>query len=1288
MRSSPSHQCWISLWFVHFLSVLVVPAHAGNLFFDFVYEPSFDTNAGSNAAAGRSDFEYVGAYLSSTLRSSVPWDVTLTMRVSGTVDTAATYLGRGGASQFFGDSGTFLKASSQLLAQAGVNRIAGGGPVAGVLMNFKPSASYGYGGVVANNQIDFRSVALHELVHGLGFQGFITATGSSQSGSYSDFDRFLWGWDGTQYRRLISNSLTPLTNSADAVVNSTNRVLFFGPNVSVFTNGSGTPMYTPSVFAPGSSLYHVDEGTDPLYYQASFGPEEIALTGLNKAILQDLGYSVATHQIAWSGTGSTNAWSDSTNWIDGVRPMANDNFSLGSGVAPSSTVDLDVSGTASSLTIEAANSFSVSSLTGKTLTLTGGVVARMPSASGTQVLAAGIAVASGTALWDVNGTGRLVVSGGISGTGISRALLKTGSATLELGGTSSFPNGTTVRAGTLEVSGGSLQHTTSNFVVGDQTGDVGTLAISGGRVSSLDARIGLSAGSAGSAVVSSGTWSQVADLIVGFSGLGTVSMTGGSVSTGSTAYLGYSVGSSGGVSVAGGNLTSTNHMYVGLSGSGSLAVSGGRVTNLDGRLGWNAGSTGIATVSSGTWGLNGDLVVGYSGVGTVSVTGGSISTGSTAFFGYLAGGFGGASVSGGSLVSTGDMYVGRSGSGALTIAGGRVQSASVWAGTNPTGFGAVAVQSGTLSPSGALLIGYSGGGSVTMSGGAITPGSAAYFGYNAGSSGSATISGGTFAGSADLILGFSGTGSMRISGGSVTAVNTFLGNNAGSVGSMIVSGGTFSSTTNNTAVGFSGRGSLTVDAAGTFVVAAGTGQLFVAYSAGSSGTLSLGAGGSPGVVNAASIAGGSGSAAVVFNHASSGYAFTPRLTGAMSVSHVGVGTTILSSNNSFSGPIAVTAGTLQFAKTVAMYQGGTASWTAANLTTGSGATMAVNVGGVGEFASSNLDLLKGLGTGSSGFAAGSFLGLDTSNAPGGMFTYSSSISNPNGGINRFGVAKLGAGTLVLSGSNTFTGGIRANGGTLRAGVANAFGTGTVTLASGTLDLSNLIITNPISNTGGVVVNAAAYAGTQQVSGSVSFTGTVGGTVNVSASGELKGSGVVFNGPVTLASGAQHSPGNSPGIQTFNSGLSYSTGSILNWELIANSGTGAGTNYDFLSVTGGSLSVASGALLNLIFSGSGSAVSWSDPFWNADRSWTIIDALAATSSTGDFTLGTISNDSLGRSLNSIREYAGFALDQSGNNVVLTFTAVPEPSSYVLALMGLGISGWAMRRRKSHRARRAA
>ena len=189
-------------------------------------------------------------------------------------------------------------------------------------------------------------------------------------------------------------------------------------------------------------------------------------------------------------------------------------------------------------------------------------------------------------------------------------------------------------------------------------------------------------------------------------------------------------------------------------------------------------------------------------------------------------------------------------------------------------------------------------------------------------------------------------------------------------------------------------------------------------------------------------------------------------------------------------------------------------------------------------------------------------------------------------------------------------------------------------------------------------------------------------VSVNENGELKGSNTTFTGPVLIESEGQHSPGSSPGTQTFEDGLSYAAGSMLNWELIANSVGGAGTSYDFMSLTGGSLLVEDGAIMNLAFSGNGSTVKWSNGFWDAEHSWIVIDALAAIDSTGNFTLGVIGDDALGQSLMSVRPTAGFAIENSTNNIVLSYSpvAVPEPSTYAMALAGLGcISYAAMRRR---------
>ena len=118
----------------------------------------------------------------------------------------------------------------------------------------------------------------------------------------------------------------------------------------------------------------------------------------------------------------------------------------------------------------------------------------------------------------------------------------------------------------------------------------------------------------------------------------------------------------------------------------------------------------------------------------------------------------------------------------------------------------------------------------------------------------------------------------------------------------------------------------------------------------------------------------------------------------------------------------------------------------------SGETAAFHVGGTGEFTAANIDTLKAVGTSTGGFRTGSTIGLDTTNAAGGNFTYTSTIANPNAGANVLGLAKLGGNTLTLTRASTYTGGTTVNAGTLLANntTGSATGTGAVSVGNGLL----------------------------------------------------------------------------------------------------------------------------------------------------------------------------------------------------------------------------------------------
>ena len=306
-------------------------------------------------------------------------------------------------------------------------------------------------------------------------------------------------------------------------------------------------------------------------------------------------------------------------------------------------------------------------------------------------------------------------------------------------------------------------------------------------------------------------------------------------------------------------------------------------------------------------------------------------------------------------------------------------------------------------------------------------------------------------------------------------------------------------------------------------------------------------------------------------------------------------------------------------------------------------------------------------------------------------TGTGSYAGPIGTAGKANIAlvKDGSGSMTLSGANAYSAGTTIAGGTLIAGGASAFGTGAVTVGNGAiLDLAALAVANTLANNGGTIRNAEGFSGTQTVAGTSSYTGFVGGTLNVAANGVIKGDGVTFTGPVTLGSGAIHSPGNSPGLQSFTGGLSYAAGSTLRWELAANTSAPAdrGILYDAIDVPLGVVTIDTDSVLALVFDGGGSTVDWTDAFWSAPQSWLVIDATSADGSTGLFTLGAPGPDSQGAGLADIRPGAAFRVSRSGANVILDYAivAVPEPATLPLAALGCLLLGYGVTRRRTPRA----
>ena len=199
----------------------------------------------------------------------------------------------------------------------------------------------------------------------------------------------------------------------------------------------------------------------------------------------------------------------------------------------------------------------------------------------------------------------------------------------------------------------------------------------------------------------------------------------------------------------------------------------------------------------------------------------------------------------------------------------------------------------------------------------------------------------------------------------------------------------------------------------------------------------------------------------------------------------------LSGTNTFDGKTTIGGGTLIYAKEVSLYNNTPASWTPAKVVVNNGATIGFKVGGTGEFTNDDVTtFLTNFAVGSSGngLQGGSSLAFDTTNAPDGTFTIPNNIANTT--YASFGLTKLGAGTLVLAGTNSFTGATNIKGGTLQFGdgtVATGPSTGTITISSGATLALNLANSGTL---GAAIVNS----GTMNLlnTGTTTFIGSLNG----------------------------------------------------------------------------------------------------------------------------------------------------------------------------------------------------
>ena len=313
-----------------------------------------------------------------------------------------------------------------------------------------------------------------------------------------------------------------------------------------------------------------------------------------------------------------------------------------------------------------------------------------------------------------------------------------------------------------------------------------------------------------------------------------------------------------------------------------------------------------------------------------------------------------------------------------------------------------------------------------------------------------------------------------------------------------------------------------------------------------------------------------------------------------------------------------------------------------------------------------IDTFQGDSTGSNNvisLGTGTALTINlNSGSGGGGATYHGLIS---GGGSLF---VTGGSNLDIQGANTYTGGTTIDADTIVIASRNsALGTGPVALNGGGL----------VTNTGVTVTNPITFTGP---GGGVAGFGTFspGGNLAIqNFNGIDAGSGGLNGG-----GGGNESSVPGPGLLTFAGGTSLTFGphGDLLFSLANANGT-PGVGYSSISVTGaGTLTITAtpGNPFDIqlySFGPNAYTVGPANNFLSTNSySWTLLSAASISGfNANDFVFDTTNfQNPLG--------IGTFFVSQSGNDLMLNFTPVPEPSTWAMMASGLCALGAAVRRRR--------
>lgn len=266
---------------------------------------TFTVNYSGFTAPAQAAFDFAVGIWSSLLTSPVPIvvDASFGPQPAGILGSAgATSLRRGVPNEPYPNS-WYPVAVANKLAGTDLDPAQ-----ADIVASFSDAVTWYFGtdGQPPSGTVDFVTVVLHELGHGLGFFGSATVSGAVGtwgvgSGIPDAFDRFVQN-GASQY--VVDQTLFPNPSAALAGQLQGGDLFFGSPALlRLTTDRAVTPparLFAPAAFVPGSSYSHLDETTFPSGDANSLMTPDLSFMeathdpgNITREILREIGWTVS-----------------------------------------------------------------------------------------------------------------------------------------------------------------------------------------------------------------------------------------------------------------------------------------------------------------------------------------------------------------------------------------------------------------------------------------------------------------------------------------------------------------------------------------------------------------------------------------------------------------------------------------------------------------------------------------------------------------------------------------------------------------------------------------------------------------------------------------------------------------------------------------------------------------------------------------------------------------------------------------------------------------------------------